>query len=150
MRPAVEAAAAARWPGVPLVRVLKVPEEGEVAVVGTLYKEMALKPSILDEYTKDRALAAQLGEGLHWLGGARPGAGLLGCWGGEEALHCGWARARRAAFCTRALTGPAPRRAAPRRMQATRGSPAPTTGWCSRTRAPGWRSAGRASPRGAA
>lgn len=43
------------------MRILGVPEEGEVAVVGTLYKEMGLKPSILDEYTKDRALSQQLG-----------------------------------------------------------------------------------------
>lgn len=32
-----------------VVRILEVPEEGEVAIVGTLYKEMKLKPSILDE-----------------------------------------------------------------------------------------------------
>lgn len=32
-----------------VVRILSVPEDGEVAVVGTLFKEMALKPSILDE-----------------------------------------------------------------------------------------------------
>lgn len=32
-----------------------------MAVVGTLYKEMALKPSILDDYVKDRALSTQLG-----------------------------------------------------------------------------------------
>lgn len=61
MRGAVEAAARRAWPGVPVVRILSVPEEGEVAVVGTLYKEMKLKPSILDEYVKDRALSAQLG-----------------------------------------------------------------------------------------
>ena len=44
-----------------VVRILEVPEEGEVAVVGTLYKEMKLKPSILDEYVKDRSLSQQLG-----------------------------------------------------------------------------------------
>ena len=43
-----------------VVRILGVPEEGEVAIVGTLYKEMKLKPSILDEYVKDRALSQQL------------------------------------------------------------------------------------------
>lgn len=36
-------------PSPAVVRILSVPEEGEVAVVGTLYKEMKLKPSILDE-----------------------------------------------------------------------------------------------------
>lgn len=62
MRPMVEAEAKARWPGVPVTRVLDVSEEaGEQAVIGTLYKEMALKPSILDEYTKDRVLGTHLG-----------------------------------------------------------------------------------------
>lgn len=61
MRSHVETAAARAWPGVPVVRILGIPEEGEVAIVGTLYKEMKLKPSILDEYVKDRALSEQLG-----------------------------------------------------------------------------------------
>lgn len=61
VRPHAEAAARAAWPGVPVVRVLDIPEQGEVFVVGTLYKEMALKPSIMDEYTKERALGAALG-----------------------------------------------------------------------------------------
>lgn len=61
MRPVLEQAAKSKWPGLPVVRVLDIPEEGQVVVIGTLYKEMALKPSILDEYTKERALAEQLG-----------------------------------------------------------------------------------------
>ena len=61
MRPVLEQAAKSKWPGVPIVRVLDIPEQGEVVAIGTLYKEMALKPSILDEYTKERALADQLG-----------------------------------------------------------------------------------------
>jgi hypothetical protein len=32
--------------------VLDLPENQEVAVIGTLYKEMKLKPSILAEYSK--------------------------------------------------------------------------------------------------
>lgn len=32
----------------------------QVAVIGTLYKEMKLKPSVLDEYAKDRGLRAAL------------------------------------------------------------------------------------------
>jgi DNA polymerase delta subunit 2 len=62
MRPAAEAAARAAWPAARLGRVLDLPEEGgDVAVVGTLYKEMAGKPSILDEYAADRgALDAAL------------------------------------------------------------------------------------------
>lgn len=46
-------AATAAWPNVPCVRVLDVPEGKVVCIVGTLFKEMAMKPSILDEYTKD-------------------------------------------------------------------------------------------------
>ncbi|KAG2484535.1 hypothetical protein HYH03_016671 [Edaphochlamys debaryana] len=49
------------WPGVPVCSILEVQENREVAVIGTLYKNMKLKPSILDEYTKDRGLKAALG-----------------------------------------------------------------------------------------
>lgn len=62
MRPLLEASAKAAWPNSPIVRVLDVPEDGETVVIGTLYKEMDLKPSILDEYTKDRGLSAHLGK----------------------------------------------------------------------------------------
>lgn len=55
LRPRVIEAAKQTWPGVEYVRVLDVPEEQEVFIVGTLFKEMSLKPSILDEYTKDVA-----------------------------------------------------------------------------------------------
>lgn len=55
--------------------ILSVPEEGEVVVCGTLYKEMGLKPSILDEYVKDRALAAQLGRARFTQPDDRCGAG---------------------------------------------------------------------------
>jgi len=61
VRPQVEAAAKAAWPEISVVRLVDVPEQGEVVIVGTVYKEMVLKPSILDEYTKERVLAAQLG-----------------------------------------------------------------------------------------
>ena len=53
--------------------------EAEVAVVGTVYKEMALKPSILDEYVKDRALAQSLGEGAAGLVWRGLGGGWRGC-----------------------------------------------------------------------
>ncbi|EFJ48321.1 hypothetical protein VOLCADRAFT_81183 [Volvox carteri f. nagariensis] len=49
------------WPGVPVCTILEVPESKEVAVIGTVYKNMKLKPSILDEYSKDRGLKAALG-----------------------------------------------------------------------------------------
>mmetsp|Transcript_34598 Transcript_34598/g.87513 ORF Transcript_34598/g.87513 Transcript_34598/m.87513 type:complete len:484 (-) Transcript_34598:388-1839(-) len=64
MSKAVKQQVAARWAGLPMVKILEVgaQEEGlEVCVVGTLYKDMKLKPSILDEYTKDRGLSAALG-----------------------------------------------------------------------------------------
>jgi len=44
----------------PLVTVTKIlevgdlPEGQETVAVGTIYKDMKLKPSIMDEYTKDR------------------------------------------------------------------------------------------------
>ena len=35
-----------------MVSILAVPEGAEVLVIGTIYKDMKLKPSILDEYVK--------------------------------------------------------------------------------------------------
>ena len=35
-----------------MCKILDLPENQEVAVVGTVYKEMKLKPSILQEYNK--------------------------------------------------------------------------------------------------
>lgn len=55
LRPRVIENAKRTWPDVEYVRVLDVPEDKEVFIVGTLFKEMSLKPSILDEYTKDVA-----------------------------------------------------------------------------------------------
>ena len=37
-------------------KILEIPEDREVAVLGTIYKEMKLKPSILAEYTEVRCL----------------------------------------------------------------------------------------------
>ena len=51
--PRLRLAAAAAWPGVPCRKVLEVEEGVECVVFGTLYKEMRLKPSILDEYVKE-------------------------------------------------------------------------------------------------
>jgi DNA polymerase delta subunit 2 len=42
-------------------KILSVGEDQDVAVIGTLYKDMRLKPSILDEYAKDPSLKAALG-----------------------------------------------------------------------------------------
>lgn len=44
-----------------VVKILSVGEDQDVAVIGTLYKDMRLKPSILDEYAKDPGLKAALG-----------------------------------------------------------------------------------------
>lgn len=75
-----------------MCRVLEVPEEGEVAIMGTLYKDMKLKPSILDEYVKDRALEAQLGE----RGGAERGEAGSGVGSRLRATeHCDWRRCGR-------------------------------------------------------
>lgn len=43
-----------------VTKILDLPEGQEVAVIGTLYKEMKLKPSILDEYNKVLPLAISL------------------------------------------------------------------------------------------
>ncbi len=43
-----------------VVKILELKEGVECIVVGTLYKEMRLKPSILDEYVKERGLAPAL------------------------------------------------------------------------------------------
>lgn len=50
-----------RWPGTAHSRILDVKEDEDVFIVGTIFKEMGLKPSILDEYTKDRGVGQQLG-----------------------------------------------------------------------------------------
>lgn len=64
MRTKVEKAARSKWGTAKIVRVLELAEDGgEVVTVGTLFKEMSLKPSILDEYTKDRGLDAHNTEG---------------------------------------------------------------------------------------
>jgi DNA polymerase delta subunit 2 len=44
----------------PVAKILELEEGKEVAVVGTVYKQMKLKPSILDEYTKERGARGAL------------------------------------------------------------------------------------------
>ncbi|KDD74638.1 hypothetical protein H632_c1165p0, partial [Helicosporidium sp. ATCC 50920] len=61
MRPRAVAAASRLWPGTPILSVMSAPEEGEVAVAGTLYKEQRLKPTILDEYLEDDVVQSSLG-----------------------------------------------------------------------------------------
>lgn len=55
--PRLKEAVAAKWPGAaPHVKVLDLKEGEECVIMGTLYKDMKLKPSILDDYVKDAGL----------------------------------------------------------------------------------------------
>lgn len=58
--PVVLQQAQAKWPGAEVRKILHVSESQEHIVVGTLYKSQKLKPSVLDEYTKDRGTRAAL------------------------------------------------------------------------------------------
>ena len=49
-----------KWPTVPVRKILQVEPGVECAVVGTIYKSMKLKPSVLDEYAKDKSLQSHL------------------------------------------------------------------------------------------
>lgn len=59
--PAVREAAQKKWPGTEVVKILNLVENKTVVVVGTAYKNMKLKPSVLDEYTKSRGVKQLLG-----------------------------------------------------------------------------------------
>jgi DNA polymerase delta subunit 2 len=77
MAPDLAAQAAAAWPGVPAVSVLDLPEEKEVVVLGTLYKEQALKPSALDDFVANQP------------GGTGRSAGTTGVDGGTGSGEAG-------------------------------------------------------------
>lgn len=65
MAPLARAAAHAKWgQSVPLRgKILELREAEDCVIIGTLFKDMPLKPSILDEYAKDRGIApATLGK----------------------------------------------------------------------------------------
>ena len=49
-----------KWPGLPVRKILEVEPGVECAVIGTVYKDMKLKPSVLDEYAKDKSLQPHL------------------------------------------------------------------------------------------
>ncbi|GAQ90764.1 DNA polymerase delta regulatory subunit 55 [Klebsormidium nitens] len=55
LRPVLEDRVRRQWPHVQALEILKLAAGVRCAVVGTLYKQMQLKPSILDEYTKERS-----------------------------------------------------------------------------------------------
>ncbi|CAK0784791.1 hypothetical protein CVIRNUC_007995 [Coccomyxa viridis] len=61
MQPGLRKRVEREWPGVRVSKILELPENQEVAVVGTVYKEMKLKPSILSEYNKDRGIETLTG-----------------------------------------------------------------------------------------
>ena len=54
LRPVVIASSQATWPDLAssYVRIVDIPEDKDVYLVGTMYKDMGLKPSILNEYSK--------------------------------------------------------------------------------------------------
>ncbi|GJP39955.1 hypothetical protein CLOM_g24269 [Closterium sp. NIES-68] len=57
LRPVLLAAAREKWPHLPVSSVLDLADKGECVVVGTLYKHMKLKPSILQDYGRERSSA---------------------------------------------------------------------------------------------
>ena len=63
LMPRLNEAVASQWPGVPTAKVLDLKEGEECVIMGTLYKEMKLKPCILDEYTKEVGLGSEVGSG---------------------------------------------------------------------------------------
>merc|ERR1719383_506366 len=50
------AAAEAKWPGVPFRKILHVKEDEECVVIGTVFKNVKLRPNLIETYTKDRRL----------------------------------------------------------------------------------------------
>jgi hypothetical protein len=77
-----------------VVKILSVGEDQEVAVIGTLYKDMKLKPSILDEYAKQPGFKQALGgTGEATSRDCRPSCKLVALMFGECMLcsmHCDW------------------------------------------------------------
>lgn len=45
-----------KWPNLPSCNILGLEDGKECIIVGTVYKQMQLKPSILDEYSKERSV----------------------------------------------------------------------------------------------
>lgn len=58
--PRLKLAVASKWPSSTLTKVLDLKEGEECVITGTLYKEMRLKPCVLDEYGKDLTLGVDL------------------------------------------------------------------------------------------
>lgn len=60
LSPRIAAKVRAAWPSLPLKKILEVEPGLECAVIGTLYKDMKLKPSVLDDYAKNKSLQPHL------------------------------------------------------------------------------------------
>ena len=58
LTPRLADAVQAKWPNVPRAKVLDLKEGEERVLMGTLYKDMKLKPCILDEYVKEAGVSA--------------------------------------------------------------------------------------------
>tara|TARA_B100001142_G_C14315341_1_gene648290 strand:- start:374 stop:1873 length:1500 start_codon:yes stop_codon:yes gene_type:complete len=58
LAPRLEDAVQAKWPNLPRAKVLDLKEGEECVLSGTLYKDMKLKPCILDEYVKEAGVSA--------------------------------------------------------------------------------------------
>lgn len=58
--PRLKASVTSKWPDSNITKVLDLKEGEECVIIGTLYKNMKLKPSILDEYGKDLSLGVEL------------------------------------------------------------------------------------------
>ena len=71
LKPQVAAVAAQKWKSngaAHIDRILEIPTGQKCFVVGTIYKEMVLKPNILDEFTnKDAAPADARSEYSAWV-----------------------------------------------------------------------------------
>eukprot|EP00892_Ulva_mutabilis_P008641 jgi/Ulvmu1/6149/UM028_0005.1 len=60
LSPQVRKRAQEKWPGLPAVKVLCLEHGIEQIAIGTLYKDMKLKPTVLKEYTEEVTMAQQL------------------------------------------------------------------------------------------
>jgi DNA polymerase delta subunit 2 len=64
MRQSITARAQRKWPGVPLVdKLMDIEADKRCIVLGTVYKEMKLKPNILDEF-QAREVCVRVGPGI--------------------------------------------------------------------------------------
>lgn len=63
MRPILSKRAETEFPTLKVEQILNLPEGKECLAIGTVYKDMKLKPNVLSEYTKDLGVTAAVGPG---------------------------------------------------------------------------------------